>query len=343
MKSRLRGGALIKTLAASALSLATTAATLAPARAEPAISVLGADFVFPNKIQGFPSRLSEFSELQIHHFTTNDGVKLAYWEAGHGEPLIFVPGWSGNGAEYVNVMFLLAKNHRVIVLDPRNQGLSQKVAYGTRIARLAMDLKQLVDHLGVERADLCGWSMGAAVIWSYIDLFGTKSIRKLCFVDEPIAIVGHPDWSAQERSEAGAMASAPDQVLAALNQPPPAAPRADDTSLLARFMLRDSPWFANSEAFAQQVIRNDPKAMALVLWDHANNDWRDVVRAKIDRPTAIFTGEFSANAPSQRWAHSVIPKAELHVYGKSEQGDHFLMFKNPVKFARDLEVFLGGN
>jgi non-heme chloroperoxidase len=48
-----------------------------------------------------------------------------------------------------------------------------------------MDFKELVDHLGLESAAYCGWSMGAAILWGYIDLFGTKGIRKVAFVDEP--------------------------------------------------------------------------------------------------------------------------------------------------------------
>jgi len=46
---------------------------------------------------------------------------------------------------------------------------------------------------------------------------------------------------------------------------------------------------------------------------------------------------------NRKRAQPVIPKAERHVCGKSEQGDHFLMFKNPAKFARDLDVFLSGH
>ena len=57
-------------------------------------------------------------------------------------------------------------------------------------------------------------------------------------------------------------------------------------------------------------------------------------------PTAIFTGDFSANLPSQRWAQSVISNSKLYIYTKAEQGDHFLMFKNPVKFTKDLQAFL---
>ncbi|SEJ60875.1 alpha/beta hydrolase fold [Azotobacter beijerinckii] len=91
-----------------------------------------------------------------------------------GRPVIFIPGWSANGAEYINVMYLLSRHYRVIVLDPRNQGLSQNVDYGNRIARHSMDLKELTEHLKIDSADYCGWSMGASILWSYIDLFSSK-------------------------------------------------------------------------------------------------------------------------------------------------------------------------
>jgi pimeloyl-ACP methyl ester carboxylesterase len=80
--------------------------------------------------------------------------------------------------------------------------------------------------------------------------------------------------------------------------------------------------------------------IGLVLFDHIMNDWRDVIRTKIDVPTAIFTGEYSSNLPSQQWMHAMISGSELYVYTKEEQGDHFLPFKNPVKFTSDLTAFL---
>jgi pimeloyl-ACP methyl ester carboxylesterase len=80
--------------------------------------------------------------------------------------------------------------------------------------------------------------------------------------------------------------------------------------------------------------------MGRVLFNHLINDWRDVVRRKIDIPAALFSGVESNNLPSQRWAASVIPNATLYVYTSAEQGDHFLMFKNPLKFTQDLRSFL---
>jgi pimeloyl-ACP methyl ester carboxylesterase len=308
--------------------------------AVPALSVIGSDYTFPNKIEGLPTKLSDFRDLQINSFQTNDGVTLTYWEAGKGKPLIFVPGYSANGAEYINVLYLLSQQYHVYVIDPRNQGLSQHVAYGTRISRYAMDVKELTDHIGAKSAYFCGWSMGASVMWSYIDLFGTQSIDKLALIDEPISIYTHADWSEQERLDAGGMTTSAERMVAAFGGAPTNT-QVVDMKVMERFMARDSQAFVNSEDFADAVIKNDPKYMSLVLFDHATNDWRDVVGHKINVPTAIFTGEYSHNVPSQEWLHSVVPNSTLFVYTKEEQGDHFLAFKNPFKFAADLTQFLG--
>ncbi|ACH37471.1 hydrolase or acyltransferase, alpha/beta fold family [Citrifermentans bemidjiense Bem] len=308
--------------------------SVSDAIAAPALAVLGRDYEFPNKISGLPAKLSDFKDLEIKFFNTSDGVRLSYWEAGKGKPLIFVPAWSANGAEYVNVLFLLSKQYHVYVLDPRNQGLSQNIDSGMRISRLSMDLKEFTDHIGVKSADYCGWSMGASVLWSYIDLFGINGVRKVIFVDEPPSILTRPGWTEQERLNAAAMADSPQQVLNALTSGAP-------HPLVERFNAMDSPYYENSKSFARLFIKSDMKYMSLIMYDHASNDWRDVISKKIKVPTAIFTGEYSSyNLPSQRWMASVIPNARLYVYTKEEQGDHFLMFKNPFKFTQDLREFL---
>ncbi|NIA56925.1 alpha/beta hydrolase [Massilia sp. TW-1] len=324
-----------RALAGFALALAVGSAAAAPA-----ISVIGKDFTFPNKVDGLPARLSDFKDLQINTFTTSDGVKLSYWEAGKGKPLVFIPGWSANGAEYVNVMYLLSKHYHVYVLDPRNQGLSERTDRGARIARFAADLKEFGDHLGAKKVDYCGWSMGAAVLWSYIDLFGTKGINKAVFIDEPPSIYSHADWSEKERLDAGGITSSPERMVEAFTTGKPVSSLVVNSQAFQRFMLRDSPAFANSEAFAESVVKNDVDHVKLVLFDHAMNDWRDVIRTKVNVPTAIFTGVYSDSLQGQRWIHSAIPNSELHVYTAQEQGDHFLAFKNPFKFTADLRAFL---
>lgn len=70
-----------------------------------------------------------------------------------------------------------------------------------------------------------------------------------------------------------------------------------DTKAIERFMARNSPSFMNSESFEAHFIKNDANAMGRVLFDHATNDWRDVIRHQINVLTAIFTGEYSNNLP----------------------------------------------
>jgi pimeloyl-ACP methyl ester carboxylesterase len=323
------------TLASLALAFAVGGAWAAPA-----IDVIGKDFTFPNKIEGMPAKLSDFKDLQINSFTTSDGVKLSYWEAGKGKPLVFIPGWSANGAEYINVMYLLSKHYHVYVLDPRNQGMSEHTERGARIARFGADLKEFGDHLGVKKADYVGWSMGVSVLWSYIDTFGTKGINKAVFIDEPPSIYSHADWSEKERMDAGSITSSAERMVEAFTTGKPVSSFIVQSQAFQRFTLRDSPYFANSEAFAEAAVKNDVNAMKRVLFDHAMNDWRDVIRTKVNVPTAIFTGVYSDSLQGQRWIHSVIPNSELHVYSAEEQGDHFLAFKNPVKFTTELRTFL---
>lgn len=86
----------MRTRAVYALALFLMATAAMRGVAESAVSVLGKDFRFPNKIAGVPAKLSEFDDLKVNFFATSDGTKLSYWEAGEGKPLIFVPAWSAN-------------------------------------------------------------------------------------------------------------------------------------------------------------------------------------------------------------------------------------------------------
>lgn len=303
-------------------------------------SLVGDDFYFPHEIVDQPLRPADFQALTISSFRTSDDVHLSYWEAGSGRPLIFIPGWSANGALYFHLMHILSKHYHVYVLDVRNQGLSQRVAYGARISRFAMDVKEFAEHLNIAQADFCGWSMGASVMWAYIDLFGTQGIRTLSIIDQAPSIYCHADWSEQERLEAGAFTSSVERMIASYTSMTPTNQLISANHVFERAMALDSPYYHNALSLVEAVVEDDMAFTGRVLFDHATNDWRDVIRTKIDVPTVIFSGEYSDWLESQRWMSNVIPDAVLHIYTKAEHGDHFLAFKNPEKFSADLHAFI---
>jgi pimeloyl-ACP methyl ester carboxylesterase len=101
-------------------------------------------------------------------FTHND-VEIAFFDEGEGEPIVLVHGFASN--KEVNwiypgwVVTLTRAGRRVIALDNRGHGQSSKLydpaAY--RRALMADDVRALLDHLGLERADIMGYSMGARI------------------------------------------------------------------------------------------------------------------------------------------------------------------------------------
>ena len=309
-----------------------------PVFAETAVEVVG-DYTFPNAIEGMPAKLSDIEGLQINSFTTNDGVRLNYWEAGSGDPIVFVPAWGAGGAELINELVLLSKTNHVYVLDARNQGTSEQTLKGQRIARQSMDLNEFLDHIGVEKTVLAGWSMGVAVIWGYVDLFGTDRISKAVFVDEPVSIYTHADWSEEERLNAGGMTTSPERMIAAYKGAP-TNQQIVDMKVVHRSQMLDSPYAQNAMGLAGSVGKADPDYTMLVLFDHAMNDWRDVIQHKLDVPVAVFSGDESNNLPSQRWVADTVPNGRLFSYTSEDEGDHFLMLKNPLKFVADMQAFM---
>ncbi|MGE5147841.1 MAG: alpha/beta fold hydrolase [Candidatus Eiseniibacteriota bacterium] len=100
---------------------------------------------------------------------THDNVEIAFIDEGEGEPIVLVHGFASN--KEVNwvapgwVTTLTRAGRRVIALDNRGHGQSSKLydpaLYST--ALMAGDVRALLDHLGVARADVMGYSMGARI------------------------------------------------------------------------------------------------------------------------------------------------------------------------------------
>lgn len=92
------------------------------------------------------------------------GYRVHYVEQGAGPAIVLVHGFGGQTANFAQLMPLLAEDHRVIAVDLKGFGYSERDAHAGLSHRdqVAM-LKRLLDELGVERTVLLGHSMGGAV------------------------------------------------------------------------------------------------------------------------------------------------------------------------------------
>lgn len=84
--------------------------------------------------------------------------------AGPGRPLVLIHGaLSGITTSFGTIMPLLAKTRRVIAVELQGHGRTPDIDRPLTVEHFAVDVVELLDRLGVERADVFGWSMGAAV------------------------------------------------------------------------------------------------------------------------------------------------------------------------------------
>jgi pimeloyl-ACP methyl ester carboxylesterase len=96
------------------------------------------------------------------HFTTSDGLTLAYRDEGAGLPVLCLPGLSRNSEDFDPLVSAFAAEARIIRLDPRGRGASQPDPdfrnYSVPVE--ARDALELLDHLGIARAAIIGTSRG---------------------------------------------------------------------------------------------------------------------------------------------------------------------------------------
>ncbi|KAJ8105964.1 hypothetical protein OPT61_g9854 [Boeremia exigua] len=102
-------------------------------------------------------------------FRANDRVQLHYTTHGSSSspPLVLLHGFTGSGQVFQRNTAALAEKHYVVVPDLRGHGESEKPRGGYHVARLALDLRNLIEHLQLVEGQVSaiGTSLGAAIIW----------------------------------------------------------------------------------------------------------------------------------------------------------------------------------
>jgi microsomal epoxide hydrolase len=259
------------------------------------------------------------SEFQSGHFVTSDGVELHYLEAGSGPTLVFVPGWTMPAEIWQHQLRHFALTHRVIALDPRGQGRSEKPTYGYHPSRRALDIGELLEHLGGKPAIVAGWSLAMQEVLVLTHEFGTEDIRAVALVDHSIYI-DHP-----ERFTSRFISL---QVE-----------REEWTREFIRAIHRSPQSGEYFEAMTQAALSTPTNAAAMMIANlilMGPTDLRPALDS-LDRP-ALFI------ASTQDWAVEQAEKVregwpEIHVEVIDETS-HALFVDKPEEFNRVLEEFV---
>jgi len=110
-----------------------------------------------------------------------NGINLYYETRGSGRPLILLHGGLGSGEMFGPILPGLAERHQVITADLQGHGRTADIDRPVDIRLVAGDIAALIDHLGLEKPDLVGYSLGGGVAfftaWAWIRSSGRSSPR----------------------------------------------------------------------------------------------------------------------------------------------------------------------
>jgi pimeloyl-ACP methyl ester carboxylesterase len=92
-----------------------------------------------------------------------NGINLYYETHGAGRPLILLHGGLGSGEMFGPILPTLAERHQVIAVDLQGHGRTADIDRPIDIRLMADDIAALIDHLGLDKSDLVGYSLGGGV------------------------------------------------------------------------------------------------------------------------------------------------------------------------------------
>jgi pimeloyl-ACP methyl ester carboxylesterase len=270
-------------------------------------------------------------------------INLHYVEQGQGQPLVLVHGWSQSTRCFTKQLAGLSDRYRVIAVDMRGHGESPKPAHGYRVARLAQDLHEFLVAHDLENIALGGHSMGASILWSYLEQFGAERVAKLIFIDQAPLVTNGWGLSGEALAQAGCAFTPTSlyEIAQAI-----ASNRAATLQGLRSAFFSDAVSDADFALVVDESMKVPADCAARLLIDHASQDWRDLIAQiipSLNLPTLVFGGALASIFPpaAAAWIAAQIPGAELAIFSGEEGGSHFMFWENPDKFNAVVRRFLG--
>lgn len=228
----------------------------------------------------------------------------ALWGPSSAPPLLLLHGGLANTCYWGAQIPTLAATHRVIGLDTRGQGRSGSDARPFSYALFAADALALLDHLGLRRAAILGWSDGA-ITGLHLALHHPARTERL------YALAANAD----------ATGLAPDPA----RQPAYAAYLARTREEYRRLAPEPAAWPATRAALGR-MWQSEPRFTAAEL-------------ARLSVPVRLAAGDHDEviRAPHTRALARAIPRASLRFFAGL---GHFAMLQDPPRFTDDVRHFL---
>ena len=135
-----------------------------------------------------------------------NGINLYYEVHGSGRPLILLHGGLMTGSMFEPVLPILTRDHQVITVDLQGHGRTADIDRPIDVRLMADDIAALIDHLGLEKPDLVGFSLGGGVALQVGVKYPDK-IRRLVVVSSNVTRDAIPPEMLAQQGQVNAAAA----------------------------------------------------------------------------------------------------------------------------------------
>ncbi|NUR84618.1 MAG: alpha/beta hydrolase [Nonomuraea sp.] len=269
-------------------------------------------------------------------FETRDGVKLAYEDYGQGEPILFVHGAMLNTDmwEY-QFPYFVERGYRVIGMDRRGHGRSDRPSTGYDVETGADDLADLIEHLDLRDLTVVTHSMGGHESVAYLARHGDSRVKRLALISAMLPfMLRTPD------NPSGVPQAIIDRGVAQIRHDRPKWLARQAQAFFATHLGNDvSP--AMIDAVMAQCLSPSPWAVLRAQEAVLNADLRKEVAA-ITVPTMIVHGDADFSAPidvTGRRTAELLPAADYREYPGAGHG---VYITHHERLNADLLGFIAG-
>ncbi len=243
--------------------------------------------------------------------------------------IILLHGWTMRGAVFDTLISHLPRGLRGLAPDLPGHG-------DTPPAWPMLDAAAASVHALVQDAPgaiVVGWSMGAAVAWRMIDLYGTEGLGGLVTVDMSPRIVNGPDWDHGLRKQSA------EDVARTTARMQTDWPGTADAITATMFGSREGPTADLRDRTLQQVLSNDAEVMRRCWSELVEMDLRTVIE-RINVPYLVTRGARSRVYPGSvaGWLAATAPDVRVRVFNNS---GHSPPLEEPEAMAAALANFAG--
>ncbi|KAF9765403.1 hypothetical protein IL306_002315 [Fusarium sp. DS 682] len=304
--------------------------------------------------------------MHREYFTTNDGCKIAFQsslplkDAAGIAPkkcVLLMHGFSGSSDYFTRNFGPLSESLWVVAPDMRGHGNSHKTGGGYHVARLAADVVGLVAHLRKAASDAnmsivpVGCSIGAAVLWTYVELFGCNDFTGFVFVDQA-PLQDRSMFDGWDESKAHIGCYDEKTMVAAQHSWIFDSKKAHTDLAIGCLGYRHAPkkedmisaeQQAKDEAFFTEIsARCNQNWLARLLADHTRYDHREALEM-ITVPVLVMAGRRSSCFPLEGMLESVrrVEKLRSGLARSSVfESGHWLFYEEPERFNKEIAEFV---